>query len=174
MTISAESCNFCLRYASSSARKVHGCVLRLTPLWTLTLQTRILNTKKKIKNQFSILECHQNIARLHRHNHRSSHTHPAPLICLLTTPFYLTDRVLVFGLAPIQSVCTLWRSPQSTNFIPSQSFRPFIYIKERRSCSFTLICLSACYFHSARRSFGGVRFKTSSRYFSLDFLPWLL
>ncbi len=58
------------------------------------------------------------------------HTHPAPLLCLLTTPFYLTDHVLVFGLAPIQSACTLWRSPQSTNFIPSQSFQPFIYIKE--------------------------------------------
>ncbi len=71
------------------------------------------------------------------------HTYPAPLICLFTTtPFYLTDHVLVFGLAPIQSACTLWRSPQSTNFIPSQSFRPFIYIKERRSFSFTLIRIS--------------------------------
>lgn len=95
------------------------------------------------------------------------HTHPARLICLLTTPFYLTDRVLVFGLAPIQSPCTLWRSPQSTNFIPSPSFLPFIYIKERRSCSFTLICLSACYFHSTLCSFG---FWASSHLFQL----WLL
>lgn len=127
--------------------------------------------KKKKLNYYSLFGCHQSIAGyIDTNTNKHPHTHPTPLICPLTTPFYLTDHVLVFGLAPIQSVCTLWRSPQSTNFDSSQSFRPFIYIKERRSCSFTLIFLSAYYFHSSWRSFGGVQFRACSRYFSFDFL----
>ncbi len=176
MTISAESCNFCLRYASDVHEKFMRVCVETNPNSNSNPSNEIfLMLGTKIMNHYSLLECRQSITRLHRHKHKHASLHTSRSAYLSPHYALLSDgscSSIRSGSHSVGVPCTLWRSPQSTNFIPSQSFRPFIYIKERHPCSFTLICLSACYFHSARHSFAGVRFRASSHYSSYDFLLW--
>ncbi len=133
MTILAESCNFCLLYASDNALKVNGCVcVKTNPNLNSNPSNETFNVRSKIMNHYSLLECRQSIIRLHRHKPKHASSHTSSYAYLSSYHNLLSDGSCSSIRSGSHSVGMYpWCSPQSTNFIPSQSFRPFIYIKER-------------------------------------------